>query len=578
MVRTRKKGRPPLKQHSAGLYRRTDQLDDLGHRDPASDVLVASGLDCSIEPLSGRELEIARQQYETISHRVRMFLDPEWQLDAAHYLIDEDTGRRYEIAEETTPENLGFEFILTVAEIVPANLVKGTSFVHGSVPEFPDHIGDIAEPARIPFDHAAAPEFPEHSGLIQRIPITGWFDGASAPEFPDHTGDLEKATVTFFDHISGAEFPDHDGLFDAPPGEFSGALSLVYSPPDWGELSVLVDWAPALPLTGGGGALGFDVYFRETTNPITDVFHPSFLRQQIADPAATFYLSLDAHVVGTFVEFGVKATNDIGENAGIKATIEIEGWTQDAFDHRAGAEFPDHDGELFYPLETVDHLSGAEFPSHEGELSEIGEFDHSAGAEFPAHDGLLFDVLPGAWLGLPTLVYAPPTVPHDVTSYYLDWSSIRPATGGEIRHIDVYMRVQGDPTDLFDPSRLDYTVSGASDWVIAPVSSITPGTAYDVGIVARNDEGVNAGVSVSFLAIYEFVDHASGAEFPDLDSEIMEIGELDHASSAEIPDLDSVLSLKLGIQHGSRLQPLKHGSTVDQTTPNPVDDLTATPI
>ena len=96
------------KRHTVTIKRPGDTLDELGRRDVTSDTVVAENVPCSIEPLSGRELEVARQNFPTATHRVRLFADLNWDLTPRDYLVPE-TGENLEIADRQYAEGIIWE-------------------------------------------------------------------------------------------------------------------------------------------------------------------------------------------------------------------------------------------------------------------------------------------------------------------------------------------------------------------------------------------------------------------------------------------------------------------------------------
>jgi len=79
-------------------------------------VTVAEDVPCSIEPLSGRELENARQVVADATQRVTMWADSSWALTTKHWL--EFGSRKLSIGYIRTPDEIGLEYELLCAEAV----------------------------------------------------------------------------------------------------------------------------------------------------------------------------------------------------------------------------------------------------------------------------------------------------------------------------------------------------------------------------------------------------------------------------------------------------------------------------
>lgn len=77
-------------RHRATVRRPSSTLDSRGQRG-GTDATIMADVPCSITPLSGRELEQARQTVAEASHRVEMYADPEHPLQPIDYL---EIGRR----------------------------------------------------------------------------------------------------------------------------------------------------------------------------------------------------------------------------------------------------------------------------------------------------------------------------------------------------------------------------------------------------------------------------------------------------------------------------------------------------
>ena len=88
-------------------------LSDRGQR-TGSPTTVASDVPCSIEPLSGRELERARTVFSEAQFRVQCYADPAWAVSPKDYLLF--GARRLEIGHAATFEERGYELTLLCAE------------------------------------------------------------------------------------------------------------------------------------------------------------------------------------------------------------------------------------------------------------------------------------------------------------------------------------------------------------------------------------------------------------------------------------------------------------------------------
>lgn len=91
-----------------------------GQREGTATEVIAD-VPCSIETLSGRELETARQLYAEAALRVRMIGDSSWNLSPADYLVRDPEGTRIDIGHVSDPEKTGdYEYTLLCAEEVAA--------------------------------------------------------------------------------------------------------------------------------------------------------------------------------------------------------------------------------------------------------------------------------------------------------------------------------------------------------------------------------------------------------------------------------------------------------------------------
>lgn len=111
MIFKRKKS--PPKRHLVQIKLPAAAGGDRGQRS-GSDALVMDAVLCSIEPLSGTELELARQKYASVTHRVCLFGDPSVPLTTRHYLLF--GSRKLQIGYLGNAEETGYEYQLLCGE------------------------------------------------------------------------------------------------------------------------------------------------------------------------------------------------------------------------------------------------------------------------------------------------------------------------------------------------------------------------------------------------------------------------------------------------------------------------------
>lgn len=105
------------KRQLVTIKRPATSLDSRG-QETGGDTTVAEDVFCSIEELSGRELELARQVHGSATHRVRCYLDPGWSVTSGDYLVEAGSDRRLHIGFIQNPEFTGRESVLTCGEEV----------------------------------------------------------------------------------------------------------------------------------------------------------------------------------------------------------------------------------------------------------------------------------------------------------------------------------------------------------------------------------------------------------------------------------------------------------------------------
>lgn len=107
----------PVKRHVVTIKRPASSgTPNLGPRGQVigNDKTIAENVPCSIENLSGRELELARQVVSDATKRVRLFDDPDWGLNSKDYLIF--GSRRLNIGYVDHPEEVQVEAFLLCKE------------------------------------------------------------------------------------------------------------------------------------------------------------------------------------------------------------------------------------------------------------------------------------------------------------------------------------------------------------------------------------------------------------------------------------------------------------------------------
>lgn len=106
------KTRPP-KRHFGTIKRPSTTKGVKGQR-TGNDTIVLRDVPCSIETLSGRELEIARQTVADATHRVRIWADPDNPIATTDYLVF--GSRTLRIGHYDDPEQQGLEWVLLCSE------------------------------------------------------------------------------------------------------------------------------------------------------------------------------------------------------------------------------------------------------------------------------------------------------------------------------------------------------------------------------------------------------------------------------------------------------------------------------
>ena len=104
---------PAAMRHTVTIMLPSTTLDSRGqHTGSAS--TVASSVRCSIEPLSGNDLDIARKVYANASMRVRMYVDSSYTITTKHYFVF--GSRNLEIGYKNDFQETGFGLELICGE------------------------------------------------------------------------------------------------------------------------------------------------------------------------------------------------------------------------------------------------------------------------------------------------------------------------------------------------------------------------------------------------------------------------------------------------------------------------------
>lgn len=86
-------------RHVVNVMRPPPQQGDSPQKTPE---VFRNGVPCSIDPMSGREIERMNQMGAIASHKVVMYGDPKKQIKRVDWLIDE-TGKRLNIVDKADP-------------------------------------------------------------------------------------------------------------------------------------------------------------------------------------------------------------------------------------------------------------------------------------------------------------------------------------------------------------------------------------------------------------------------------------------------------------------------------------------
>jgi hypothetical protein len=102
-------------RHIADIYAPISDTDTRGQIDPFSGTPYMANVPCSIEQLSSRELDAARQVYATATHEVKLYADPKRPIAHTYWL--KWGNRRLEIGAAVL-DTRGLEYTLTCGEVV----------------------------------------------------------------------------------------------------------------------------------------------------------------------------------------------------------------------------------------------------------------------------------------------------------------------------------------------------------------------------------------------------------------------------------------------------------------------------
>lgn len=108
-----KRKKSPPKRHIVQIKLPAAATGSRGQRSGA-DTLVMNNVWASIEPLAGTELELARQKYAAVTHRVCLFGDPNNPLTTKHYILF--GSRKLQIGFTGNGEETGYEYQLLCGE------------------------------------------------------------------------------------------------------------------------------------------------------------------------------------------------------------------------------------------------------------------------------------------------------------------------------------------------------------------------------------------------------------------------------------------------------------------------------
>jgi len=106
--------RPGRLRHTVDIYRDPTGAYGTSGENQGQPQLIKANVPCSIDTLSGRQLEQARAQWDAAVLQVDMFADPAWNLDSRCYL--KFGTRRLYVGFVNNIEQAGFEYQLLCGE------------------------------------------------------------------------------------------------------------------------------------------------------------------------------------------------------------------------------------------------------------------------------------------------------------------------------------------------------------------------------------------------------------------------------------------------------------------------------
>lgn len=102
-------------RHVVDIYEPIIESDTRGQIDPSVGTPYIASVPCSVEQLSSRELDAARQVYATATHEVKMYADPKRPIQHNYWL--KWGNRRLEVGAAVL-DTRGLEYTLTCGEVV----------------------------------------------------------------------------------------------------------------------------------------------------------------------------------------------------------------------------------------------------------------------------------------------------------------------------------------------------------------------------------------------------------------------------------------------------------------------------
>lgn len=215
----------PTKRHFVTLMRPTRQLDSRGQV-TGDDFLIASEVYASVEPLNGRELELAQQQFAAASTRVRLYVDENWGLAPPDYLLREAGGPRLNIGHIAYDREIEREAVLTCGE-------EAGPLIPGTAPDPPSAISATAineTTVEVAFIPASSGEPAATYRLYHSMSSGGpYLNVASGPTSPithdTATSGVENFYIVRGVSLDGTESLDSNEVSATTPTVVMGGLS-----------------------------------------------------------------------------------------------------------------------------------------------------------------------------------------------------------------------------------------------------------------------------------------------------------------------------------------------------------------